>query len=122
MKTEKQINDDYWLASETTGKAVDDLFVLDSEGDIVFKIPPALGPEYISFENDEQWFAVLIDMAGIAERAKEAGARNGERYGRQRVAAQLHELLGVDRITQSIDLVANEVTTLANAVSNLQSR
>lgn len=101
MRTERQLSDDFWLCVEAHDDG-DEFFVLDGEGDVIFKVPEILHSSG-SFKKDEHFARhVLIEVAKIAANAKELGARNGERYGREREIAHIHELLGVNKIADAL--------------------
>lgn len=116
MKTEFQLESGYWMATTSREGMPDEWHVLDEEGDLIINLPDQLGPDWLVYSDDQQWKSVLEAVIKLVVAARDRGADNGERYGREMVARQIHGLLGIDKIERSLDAIANEVTTLANAV------
>ena len=112
MKTEREIADGYWLASEDREGELTRYAVLDSEGDLAYWLPMA----FKEMPTDDQLMAIAV----LCEEAREAGFRSGTTYGEGVVRRQVQELLGVRELVQGIGAVADEITTLSNAVSNLK--
>lgn len=132
MKTQNTLRNGWHLASRTEGRLVEGgehmtdverFFVLDEEGEVIYMVPECLEPEGAgNWSSDEEWFTVLIAVGQLCLRKYERGLDIGHSSGREAERHNLHRAIGVDKLVQSMEAIANEVTTLTNAVGNVSTR
>lgn len=101
-----EITPDYFLAIDEADKKA----VIDQEGDLVFFLPPSLGFNIHAAQLDQ----ILIDIARMMEASHARGFERGMYSGKQAVRTELHALLGIDRITAGLEVIAFGLERIAD--------
>ena len=95
-----EIAPDHFVAIDEANK----MAVIDTEGDLVFFVPPSLLELEQSMADP-----ILLDIAHLHTTAFRKGFIAGEMYGKGAVRNELHKLLGIDRLIEALEHVAHGV-------------
>lgn len=110
--TQNELPDGYYLAvpEDELGR----FYVLDSEGEPLFRVPESLEPEMTPYENDAQWFACLVAVAKLVEDLEGEAYLRGVDTGRRYAYEDLQRALGLD----SLKKIADELGALRQVYEN----
>lgn len=88
---------------------VDEFYLCDNEGDPIFRVPEALHPEFMNYEDDDQWFSVLIAVAELVRSAEVDAYEVGCEWGKREQRKAVQKLLGLDQLDRIAEAIEEYV-------------